>query len=82
MLVNRADISASEREEFEQVIRASGKDPLAFKTELFEATLAGVGRTLRCVHVATRRAAAQYEASAGRSWTQIFAGHLARGVFG
>ena len=82
MLVHRADISARERQDFEQAIRASGKDPLAFKAELFEATLAGVGRTLRCVHVATRNAAAQYEASAGRSWTKIFAGHLARGVFG
>ena len=82
MLVHRADISASERLDFEQAIRASGRDPLAFKTELFETTLAGVGRTLRCVHVATCNAAAQYEASAGRSWTKIFARHLARGVFG
>jgi hypothetical protein len=55
---------------------------LAFKAELFEATLAGVGRTLRRVHVATLNAAAQYEASAGRSWTRNFARHLARGVFG
>jgi hypothetical protein len=82
MLVHRADMTASERQEFEQAIRASGKDPLAFKAELFEATLAGVGRTLRRVHVVTCNAAAQYEASAGRSWTKIFARHLARGVFG
>ncbi len=82
MLVHRADITASEREVFEQAIRASGKDPRAFKAELFEATLGELGRTLRRVHVATRSAAAQYEASAGSAWTQNFARHLARGVFG
>ena len=59
MLVHRADMSAREREDFEQAIRASGRDPLAFKAELFEATLAGVGRTLRRVHVATCNAAAR-----------------------
>ena len=82
MLVHRADISAAERRDFEQAIRASGKDPRAFKAELFEATLAELGRTLRRVHVATRNAAAQYEASSGSTWTQNFARHLARGVFG
>jgi hypothetical protein len=82
MLVHRADISASERRDFERAIRASGKDPRAFKAELFEATLGELGRTLRRVHVATYSAAAQYEASTGSSWTQNFARHLARGVFG
>jgi hypothetical protein len=33
------------------------------------------------VHVATCGAAAQYEASSA-SWTQSFAQHLAKGVFG
>jgi hypothetical protein len=82
MLVHRADITASERQDFEQAIRASGKDPRAFKAELFEATLAELGRTLRRVHVATLGAAAQYEASGETAWTQSFARHLARGVFG
>lgn len=82
MLVHRADISPAERQDFEQAIRASGRDPQAFKAQLFEASLAGVGRTLRRVHVATCKAAAQYEASGGSSWTQNFAKHLARGVFG
>jgi hypothetical protein len=81
MLVHRADITASERQAFEQAIRASGKDPGAFKAELFEATLIELGRTLRRVHVATCGAAAQYEASSA-SWTQSFAQHLAKGVFG
>lgn len=82
MLVHRADITGSERQAFEQAILASGKDPTAFKAELFEATLGSLGRTLRRVHVATCSAAAQYEASAGSSWTQSFARHLAKGVFG
>jgi hypothetical protein len=81
MLVHRADITASEREAFEQAIRASGKDPRAFKAELFEATVIELGRTLRRVHVVTCGAAAQYEASSG-SWTRSFAQHLAKGVFG
>ena len=82
MLVHRADISASERQAFEQAIRASGRDPRAFRAELFEATLGELGRTLRRVHVATRGAAAQYEASSGIAWTRSFARHLAKGVFG
>jgi hypothetical protein len=81
MLVHRADITASERHEFEQAIRASGKDPRAFKAELFEATPGELG-TLRRVHVATHGAAAQYEASSGAAWTRSFARHLARGIFG
>jgi hypothetical protein len=82
MLVHRAEISASERMDFEKAIRANGKDPQAFRAELFEATLGELGRKLRRVHVATRNAAAQYEASAGSSWTRSFARHLAQGVFG
>jgi len=82
MLVHRTDITASERADFEQAIRASGKDPRAFKAELFEATLCELGSTLRRVHVATCGAAAQYEASSGSVWTQSFARHLAQGVFG
>ena len=81
MLVHRADISATERQDFEQAIRASGKDPLAFKAELFEATLAGVGRTLRRVHVATCNAAAQYEASAGSVVDQEFRAASRQGSF-
>jgi hypothetical protein len=81
MLVHRADITASERHAFEQAIRASGRDPGSFKAELFEATLIELGRTLRRVHVATCGRAAQYEASSG-CWTQSFAQHLAKGVFG
>jgi len=81
MLVHRADITASERQAFEQAIRASGRDPCAFKAELFEATVIELGRTLRRVHVVTCGAAAQYEASSG-SWTRSFAQHLAKGVFG
>jgi hypothetical protein len=82
MLVHRADISASERQDFEHAIRSSGRDPLAFKAELFETTLGELGRTLRRVHVMTTGAAAQYEASAGSAWTSNFARHLASGVFG
>jgi hypothetical protein len=82
MLVHRADISATERQDFEQAIRACGKDPCAFKAELFETTLAELGRTLRRVHVASRKGSAQYEATFGTPWTQNFARHLALGVFG
>jgi hypothetical protein len=83
MLVHRADISAPDREHFEQAIRACGKDPLAFHAELFETTLSA-GPTLRRVHVqvAHSGAAAQYDASEGESWTGKFALHLALGVFG
>jgi hypothetical protein len=47
MLVHRADFTESERQAFEQAIRASGRDPGTFKAELFEATLLELGRTLR-----------------------------------
>ncbi|HSV34446.1 MAG TPA: hypothetical protein VLI46_02755 [Ramlibacter sp.] len=82
MLVHRAHISAAEQQAFENAILASGRDPRAFTAELFEASITGVHRRLRRVHVATCGAAAQYEASAGAGWTKNFARHLARGVFG
>ena len=82
MLVHRTHITLAEREDFEQAIRACGKDPCAFKAELFETTLADAGHTLRRVHVVTAGAAAQYEASSDAPWTRNFARHLALGVFG
>ena len=82
MLVHRAQISAVELQGFEQTIRACGKDPAAFKAELFEVTLCEDGATLRRVHIITSRAAAQYEASDACEWMRKFARHLALGVFG
>ncbi len=84
MLVRRADITAFEREHFEQAIRACGKDPCAFRAELFEPTLSEIGPKLRRVHVHVVHsgAAAQYDASDDESWTGKFALHLALGVFG
>jgi hypothetical protein len=84
MLVHRTDISLDERLDFEQAIRACGRDPCAFIAEIFEATLAETGATLRRVHVRRvgTEAAAQYEASGGADWTGRFARHLASGVFG
>lgn len=84
MIVQRAQITAVEQRDFEQAIRASGKDPLAFRAELFETTLSGAGPTLRRVHVQVlgSGAAAQYDASGDVSWTGKFALHLALGVFG
>jgi hypothetical protein len=84
MLVHRSDITESERADFEQAIRACGKDPCTFTAELFETTLAENGGTLRRVHVrmTSSCAAAQYEASGAESWTGKFAMHLALGRFG
>ena len=82
MLVHRADITDTERLDFEHAIRACGKDPRAFRAELFETTLDEFGGTLRRVHVVTRGASAQYEASGEASWTGKFARHLALGIFG
>lgn len=84
MLVHRHDLSAAERLDFEQAIRACGKDPCAFMAELFETTLEETGATLRRVHVRVVGScvAAQYEASGEPSWTGKFARHLALGVFG
>lgn len=82
MLVHRSDMSATERTSFEQAIRACGKDPHAFKAELFEAAGEGACALMRRVHVVTLGAAALYEASAESAWTDKFARHLALGVFG
>ena len=83
MLVHCADIPVAELAAFEQAIRASGKDPGAFKAQMFEATLQELGATLRRVHVYARGGAAvQYDASTGSPWTANFAAHLARGLFG
>jgi hypothetical protein len=84
MLVHRADITAPDREHFEQAIRACGKDPHAFRAELFETRLSASGPMLRRVHVhsVNSSAAAQYDATGDESWTGRFALHLALGVFG
>lgn len=82
MLVHRANISAVERLDFEEAIRACGKDPGAFKAELFESTPSEAGPVMRRVHVVTTGGAAQYEAGVQPSWTEKFARHLALGVFG
>jgi hypothetical protein len=92
MVVQRADIPAPERHDFEQAIRASGKDPLSFRVELFETQLCNSGPKLRRVHVhrVDSSACAQYDASndtggdasGSESWTGRFALHLALGVFG
>lgn len=81
MLVQRTSIPTAEAEAFEQAIRASGRDPAAFRAEMFEAT-GSVGGSMRRVHVVTRQAAAQYDASEGTAWTESFARHLALGFFG
>lgn len=78
MVVQRGEIAQAERLEFEQVVRACGREPAEFHTEVF--TVAGAA-TLRTVHVASGRSAAQYEASQGRPWMLRFAEHLARGRF-
>lgn len=82
MLVQPIPIPAREFEVFEQAIRASGRDPNLFKAQMFVATLLEAGTTWRRVHVVAPRAAAQYEASTGASWTESFARHLARGFYG
>jgi hypothetical protein len=84
MHVHRCDISANERLDFEQAIRACGKDPGTFSAELFETVLEDSGATLRRVHVQLKGscAAAQYEASGESAWTGKFARHLAAGAFG
>ena len=84
MLVHRADLSALERQDFEHAIVASGKDPHAFRAELFETRLSVTGPLLRRVHVhmVDSAAAAQYDASGEEAWTGKFALHLALGVFG
>lgn len=81
MLVQCIPMPAAESVAFEAAIRASGRDPQAFRAQMFEARGAA-GEFLRRVHVVTARAAAQYEASLGQAWTESFSRHLARGFFG
>lgn len=81
MLVQCTLMSAAESLAFEAAIRAGGRDPRAFRAQVFEAR-GGAGEFLRRVHVITARAAAQYEATAGLAWTESFSRHLARGFFG
>jgi hypothetical protein len=82
MLVQRASMPMPELEAFEAAIRASGRDPGAFKAQVFEAAANDPAIPLRRVHIVTSRAAAQYDASPGAGWTESFARHLARGFFG
>jgi hypothetical protein len=81
MLVQCTLMSPAESLAFEAAIRAVGRDPRAFRAQVFEAQ-GGAGEFLRRVHVVTAKAAAQYEASAGLAWTDNFSRHLARGFFG
>ena len=81
MLVRRTLMPFLEVQAFEAAIVANGRDPQAFRAEVFEAR-GGGGEFLRRVHVVTAQAAAQYEASVGLGWTESFARHLARGFFG
>lgn len=78
MVVERGQFAEAERLEFERVVRSCGREPQEFRIEVF--VVAG-GSSLRKVHVACGRTAAQYEASSGRRWTRSFAQHLARGRF-
>jgi hypothetical protein len=81
MLVRQTSIPPAEAKAFERAIRASGRDPAAFRAQMFEAA-GNVDAVMRRVHVVTRHAAAQYDASEGVGWTQTFARHLALGFFG
>ena len=82
MRVLCAPMQAEEYQAFQAAIRDSGRDPAAFKAQMFEAAANDASVPMRRVHVVTGRAAAQYEASAGCAWTESFARHLARGFFG
>lgn len=85
MLVQRVSMPSPELEAFEAAIRASGRDPAAFRAQVFEAAGEAANdpaMPLRRVHVVGTHAAAQYDATSGISWTQVFARHLARGFFG
>lgn len=81
MVIQRTQLPAAERQDFEAAIRGCGRDPAAFRAELYETCCTEAGM-LRRVHVVTRGAAAQYEATEGCGWTEKFARHLASGVFG
>ena len=82
MLVQPISIPEREWRAFEQAIVASGREPRAFKAQMFTASSQGASGVMRRVHVVTARAAAQYDASVGDEWTLNFARHLARGFFG
>jgi hypothetical protein len=82
MLVSRTPIPMAEFEAFEAAIRAGGRDPEAFRAQMFETTCTDSGMPLRRVHVVSPNAAAQYDASGGVGWTESFARHVARGFFG
>ncbi|MGZ5179336.1 MAG: hypothetical protein ACXWC6_05280 [Ramlibacter sp.] len=81
MLVQCTLMPAPEALAFEAAIVASGRDPRAFRAQVFEAR-AAPGECMRRVHVVTCQAAAQYDASDDAAWTETFAQHLARGFFG
>jgi hypothetical protein len=78
MVVQRGQIAEAERLEFEQIVRSCGREPGEFHTEVF--AVAGAA-TMRRVHVASGRCAAQYEAGEGHAWTRTFAEHLTGGRF-
>ncbi|TFZ08593.1 hypothetical protein [Ramlibacter humi] len=80
MLVQCTLMAPAEAQAFEAAIRASGRDPRVFRAQVFEA--ANDPSPWRRVHVVAPRASAQYEASEGVAWTESFARHLARGLFG
>ncbi len=82
MQVQCTSMPAEELHAFQAAILDSGRDPAAFRAQMFEAQAADAGAPMRRVHVVTRHAAAQYEASPGCAWTETFARHLARGFFG
>lgn len=83
MLVQCSPLPQAEHHAFEAAIRDSGRDPLAFRAQLFHATAANdPGVPMRRVHVVCRHAAAQYDATDGSGWMDTFARHLARGFFG
>jgi hypothetical protein len=81
MLVQRTPMPTAEAQAFQAAILATGRDPGAFRVQVFEAR-GEEGERLRRIHVVTEGAAVQYEASSGAVWTESFARHLARGFFG
>ena len=83
MRVHCIPMPLPERRAFEGAIRDSGRDPGTFRVQVFAAQgVLGAACGMRCVHVASDRGAAQYDASEGSSWTDTFTRHLARGFFG
>lgn len=82
MLVRLTPIPLPEAQAFDDAVLASGRDPGAFRLQMFEADGDDGCVSLRRVHVVSPRAAAQYDASAEPPWTETFARHLARGFFG